>query len=267
MQNRSALKITDKSKSLGRQIRTWVLRAVLLVAVLIGALVTVILNPGWFYKHDTVVGRLVVHYSEQLDTAFLSRLNGAFTLVEGSELFDPTFSMDICIGESAYPGVIKRIFGNAFAWGFYNKVVLNGKFDSEKNVHESGWNLTQLLAHEMIHCYQFNRIGLWHSNPVAGHPQWNRAGYPEFVAKADIIQPLMDLFEKQMQAEEDGNEFWITLPDATRTSREYHRSWLLVKYCLQQKGLSYRELLRDTTSQEVIQNEMLDWYQNNHNKQ
>ena len=44
------------------------------------------------------------------------------------------------------------------------------------------WNLTQLITHEMIHCLQFDKLGLRKSNPLAKIPDWKWEGYAEYIA-------------------------------------------------------------------------------------
>ena len=98
----------------------------------------------------------------------------------------------ICLNDgSNYPKLMQTIRGKAFAWGFYDKVVLQGTANYNYNYVELNgykWNLTQLLAHEMTHCLQFDKLGLWKSNPIANIPNWKWEGYAEYVSRQNADQ-------------------------------------------------------------------------------
>jgi hypothetical protein len=243
--------------------KIWLIRLVLFILLFVVLLIGAVLRPGLFYKHKTTIGTFTIYHSDTLDATFPTRLQEAVRLVENSEVYDSSISLDICLGESTYPNIIKHFFGDAFAWGFYNKVVIRGKMDFKSNVHQSNWNLSQLLAHEMTHCLQFNKLGLFHSNPLARYPEWKWEGYPEYVARKGIQEPLRQSIKRMLITEEKTNAGSISLPDSTQTNLMYYKNWLLVRYWFQTRKLTYDQLLVDTTSQESIRNEMMRWYQVN----
>jgi hypothetical protein len=70
---------------------------------------------------------------------------------------------------------MRTLRGQAFAWGFYNKVVMQGSTNCTSNyvtLNGFKWNLIQLLAHEMTYCLQFDKLGFWKSKPIANIPNW-----------------------------------------------------------------------------------------------
>ena len=123
------------------------------------------------------------------------------------------------------------------------------------------WNLTQLLAHEMIHCYQFKRFGLLQSRPVANIPDWKWEGYPEYVARQNADQKdLRKNIARLLAAEKTENSGWILFDDGTGTVLPYYKSWLLVSYCLGVKKMTYTQLIADTVGEEAMMGEMMGWY-------
>jgi hypothetical protein len=244
-------------------IKKWLFRFVLSIILVVGLLIAAVLCPGLFYKHKTTIGTFTIYHSDTLDAAFPVRLQEAVGLVANSEVYSPTFSMDLCLGESFYPNIIKHFFGNAFAWGFYNKVVIKGKMDFKTNIHQSNWNLSQLLAHEMTHCLQFDKFGLLHSNPLARYPEWKWEGYPEYVARQKIDEPLEQNIARLLKVEQQGSAGSISLPDGTQTNLGYYQHWLLVKFWMQTRKMSYHQLLKDTASEQSIRKEMMKLYQEN----
>ncbi len=158
--------------------------------------------------------------------------------------------------------------GSAFAWGFYDKVVLMGNANYKDNYVELNgykWNYTQLLAHEEIHCLQFHKFGLWKSNPIAKVPEWKWEGYPEYVARRnDNNNCLISNIDKLLKTEKTDNNNWILFDDSTGTVIPYYKNWLLLQYCLDIKKMSYSQLLKDTTNNQTTTQHMMKWYADNH---
>ena len=170
-----------------KTIKKWLLRLSATVLLILGLLVAFIAHPPWLYFHKTIHVNFSILHHAALDTAILARLQEANLFIKKSELYDSGFSMQVCLNDgSSYPGIIRSLGGPAFARGFYNKIVLFGFTDFRNNFTKFNgrkWNVTQLLAHEAIHCLQFNKYGLWNSKPLADIPNWKWEGYPEYIAR------------------------------------------------------------------------------------
>lgn len=127
------------------------------VVFIIGVLIIIILNPVLTYASKTKYESFTIYHNQDLDKAIYAELSRAGKLIKASEFYNPKVNLDICLNDgSVYPNILRRIRGRAFAWGFYNKVVLQGNADYKKNFVELNgyrWNLTELFAHEMIHCF------------------------------------------------------------------------------------------------------------------
>jgi hypothetical protein len=179
-------------------------------------------------------------------------------------LYEHPLKLDICLNDgSRYPDLIRAIRGPAFAWGFYDKVVLQCALNCAENYVELNgykWNLTQLLAHEMTHCLQYERLGLMHSKPIRNIANWKWEGYAEYVSRQGLAQNKLK--DRLQQFYESDTAAWaITFEDGTISSREYFRYWNMVEYCLEIKQMSYQKLLADASGEEVIETEMREWYQ------
>jgi len=246
-----------------RQIKKWTLRIIVTGLFILGLLLTIVLNPILTYANKYTHKDFTIYYSANLDPLFVSNLDQATELLKKSELYNKKFKIDICLSDgSQYPEIIKAIRGQAFAWGFYNKVVLQGTMNCKYNYVELNgykWNLSQLLAHEMTHCLQFNTLGFWNSKPIAKVDNWKWEGYAEYISRQDTN--LIELVYKIDKFQNADNNTWeITLDDSTITPREYYHYWNLVQYCLEIKKISYTKLLTDTTSEDIIKQEMMQWY-------
>lgn len=247
-----------------RHIRNWSIRLAVTVLAFISLGIFVVFNPTLSYANKTTHGRFTIFHQQELDPDLFLHLERAEKIVSASELFRSDLHLQICLNDgSSYPGMIETIQGQAFAYGFHNKVVLRGSLDCrlgfvELNGHK--WNLTQLLAHEMTHCLQFDRLGLFHSNPVAGIPDWKWEGYAEYIARQkdgqnDLASNLALLRQYHP------NEWGIQLGDGTIAPRNYFESWMWVQYCLDVEGLTFLQLLedpRDATDMEQLLNNWFD---------
>jgi hypothetical protein len=143
-------------------------------------------------------------------------------------------------------------------------VILYGTADSQENTVELNgfrWNLTQLLAHEMTHCLQFDQLGLRQSKPFTNIPNWKWEGYAEYISRQSDDNSLLKNIDRFIAG--DQTSWAITLIDHTIAPRDYYEYWILVQYCLDIKKMNYQEVLGDTSSKEFIKLEMMKWYHQN----
>lgn len=248
-----------------KQIKKWMLRLAATGFLIAGLLLIIILNPGLSYANKTTHDNYAIYHNKALDPAFTMKLDQARELLKTSEFYHPTLHLDICLNDgSKYPKLIRALRGQAFAWGFYNKVVLQGNINVTGNYVELNgyrWNLTQLLAHEITHCLQFKKLGFWKSKPIASIPNWKWEGYAEYVSRQTNDQKeLSKLITQYITADE--NEWAIYFTDGTIAPREYFGFWLLVKYCMDIKKMSYQQLLSDSTAEQTVRQEMMSWFSN-----
>jgi hypothetical protein len=249
-----------------RKIKKWALRLTVTVLFIAGLLLVIILNPILTYANKSTHNNYSIFHNKPLDPALINKIDQAIDLLKASEFYNPKLPLDICLNDgSIYPKIIQAFRGQAFAWGFYNKVVLQGTVNYQDNYIELNgykWNLTQLLAHEMTHCLQFDKLGFWKSNPVANIPNWKWEGYAEYVSRQNNDQK--DLVKNIDRLEQTDKNSWdITFEDNTISPREYYNYWTLVQYCLGIKQMTYQQLFSDTTNEQSVRQEMMNWYENN----
>lgn len=233
--------------------------------LLLLGLCALLLHPGVLYAHQTTTRPYTIYHNRPLDPALLPRLAQARHLVQASEVFDKALRLEICLNDGSwYPRLVQAVWSPAFAWSFSNKVVLNGEATATTNrltFRTYAWNLTALLAHEMTHCYQVHRRGLWQSNPLARYPIWKWEGYAEYIARPPSeSQTLRQHLARLQQAAQAEPARWdLRLGDGSSTSREYFTYFVLTEYYLDVKHLTFEQLLQDTTSQQVTQQQLAAW--------
>ena len=255
-----------QTKYMKRQIKNWTLRLTATGLIIAGLLLIIILNPIFTYANKTTHKTFSIYHKKAIDPLLISALDQATVLLQTSEFNNNNLKLDICLNDgSTYPTIIKTIRGHAFAWGFYDKIVMQGTMNCKDNFVELNgyrWNLTQLLAHEMTHCLQFDKLGLIKLNPIANIPNWKWEGYAEYISRQNTDQKnLIKNIDRLQQA--DKNSWEVTFEDNTITSREYYSYWILVQYCLNIKKMNYQQLLTDKTSEQSIKQEMMKWYEEN----
>jgi hypothetical protein len=253
-----------------KQVIKWLLRFICIILFTVVSLIVIVLNPGLLYANRTIHQNYIVYHSAQLESETISRIDEANELLKSSELSDSNYKIDICLNDSSiYPTLMRWLRGSAFAWGFYDKVVLQGDADFKENFVELNgykWNATQLIAHEATHCLQYNRFGFWKTNPAANLPLWKTEGFPEYVARQNSDQKnLIFNIARLIETEQKENKGWINFADNTGTVIPYYKNWLLVQYCIDVKKMSYQQILDDDVKEENVREEMMCWYQNQSN--
>ncbi len=250
-----------------KKIALWLTVVILFIGVL---LIIYFLNPILTYANKTTHNNYTIFHIAPFDKSIIIRLDQATELLKASEFYNANLKLDICLNDgSYYPILMQKIRGQAFAWGFYNKVVLQGTANYKENYVEVNgykWNLTQLLAHELTHCLQFDHMGIWKSDPLGKIPAWKNEGYPEYIARqnkdqTDLlknIERLNDVIEK------DKNEWGVSFADSTFVGKDYYSCWILMQYCIDIKRMTYKQVLDDTTQEENVRHEMMNWYHKNH---
>ena len=246
-----------------QQIRKWTFRLALTAVSIAALLLVIILNPLLTYAKGTSHNNYTIFHDKTLDRSLTIRLDEATALIKASEYYNSKLHLDICLNDgSGYPKLMQTLRGRAFAWGFYDKVVLQGTANYKDNYVELNgykWNLSQLLAHEIIHCLQFDKLGFWKSKPVASIPVWKWEGYAEYVSRQNNNQKY--LFKNITRLYATDKKSWaIYFPDSTIAPRQYYDYWTLVQYRMDIVKMSYQQLLADTTSENAVRQEMINWY-------
>lgn len=224
------------------------------------------LSPILLYANKTVKGNFSIYHNRPLDKHLLNQLKQSSFITKESELYDSGLKIDVCLkDDSKYPFLIEKILGRDLLTSFYNKIVFTGdEVNYDKNyiaINGHRWNLTEMLAHVQVHCLEFKKFGLWKSNPIARHPDWKWEGYPEYIARQNAqIGNLQTGIKTLLLTEKDNKSGWMTLSDNTEILIHYFKYRLLVQYCLEVKKMSFVQLLQDTTKEETVREQMMNWY-------
>ena len=246
-----------------QEIKRWTLRLTITSVFISGLLLVIILNPILTYANKTTHNNFKIFHNKPLDPTLIIKLDQATDLLKASEFYNSKLQLDICLNDgSKYPKLIQILRGQAFGGGFYNKVIMQGNTNFKDNhVELNGykWNLIQLLAHEMTHCLQFDKLGFWESKPIANIPNWKWEGYAEYVSRQNVDQKDLSKNIQRFIAT-DKNNWEIKFADSTIAPREYYDNWTLIQYCMDIKKMTYNQILADAKSKQIVRQEMISWF-------
>jgi hypothetical protein len=243
----------------------------LLAAIL--TIVTIVFFPQHLFANKLNYKNFTVCSNNKIDNDIKTILNNAMTLVEKSELYDSNYKYNIILCHNTLYNKIDDILAGAgpAATPRGNNILIKVRIDSKSGLafptfHKAcEENLTRLLAHEMTHCLQSNKYGILKFNPFR-HPEfWKLEGYPEYVArKAELLNrgySLISEIDKYIDLENKATDIWISPidDDGCEVPNYYYKGMLMIEYLIDIKHLSYDQILKDTTSENAVYQEMIKW--------
>ncbi|HUQ66504.1 MAG TPA: hypothetical protein VM101_10130 [Flavitalea sp.] len=156
----------------------------IVITVSVAALAILILYPENLFGRHTVYKHVSLYSDKPLNN-YSPVIEEATTIIQTSELFDPHHHYDIFVtGENMYKIIVAKTIGPAMARSIDNNILLNAEVDFSENKIFNAYSKRNLeeIAHEMIHCLQLHKYGIWVFNPLHQPPTWITEGYPEFIA-------------------------------------------------------------------------------------
>jgi len=244
------------------------------LAILTGILtiVVIILFPQRLFANRTTYKKFSVYSNGKIDDAINIVLDSALTLVQKSELYDSNYEYNIILcNNSFYNKIDNKILGTGpAARARLHHVIIKVRIDPKNNLafptfHKAcEVNLTEIIAHEMIHCLQAHKYGILKFNPFK-HPEfWKLEGYPEYISKQkrrlSKDYSLRADIDRYLNLETKAKETWILSGEGgCEVPDYYYRGKLMMEYLMDTRHLSYDQILKDTTSEKTIYREMIKW--------
>lgn len=235
----------------------------MLLGLGIGSLVAVMLNPQWFYQQSTTRGNFTILHNQALPAGADSILNHAHQIVQYSPHYLPDYRITICMDDgSSFPRWIERL-KKGRAVSYANIVVMQQAFDYEKGVSIIDghlWDLTELYAHEITHCYQFKLAGfstLW-------LPLWKIEGYAEYNSRW-VVEPfsLRERYTLLLESRQKPTQGfrWTGTADGYGSPESYLEGLVYVQYLLEQENWTYPQILESEIDAQALENKLKAWYE------
>lgn len=245
--------------------------------ILFSGIVTLILYPQPLFANKLEFGRFRVYSPTAINKDIKTILANALSLVEKSELHDPNYRYDIFISHhSFYNKLDDVVLGNkSSARATDNNVVIKASMDVGQNLAFPTFyqlcktDLTILIAHEMVHCLQENKYGKLKFNPFWPVEMWKLEGYPEYISRQgqrnNRNYSLIAEIDRYQELKK--SDYWIPIVDNGCKSPEfYYKSRLMTEYLMDIKLMTYDKILADTTSENILYEELLTWKDQTQNR-
>lgn len=246
--------------------------AFLAVSAGIVMIASILLFPQELFAKKISYKKFTVYSNENVDNHIKIVLDDALALVQRSELYDSNYTYNIVLCNGSFCNKIddKLLGVGRTARATLRNVIIKVKIDPKQNLafptfHKScEENLTKLIAHEMIHCLQANKYGLLKFNPFR-HPEfWKLEGYPEYISKrnesSNVDHNVAADIDRYVKLKSEAKDIWISSEDGgCEVPDYYYRGRLMMEYLIDIKHLSYDQVLNDTTSENSVYQEMINW--------
>jgi hypothetical protein len=253
--------------------------SLLVVMVTVSGLITLTIFPQSLFAHEIKHEKFRVYSDQVVDkTEIKPILDNAYSLIAQSELFDPEYEFNIFLAFGNIFNKIEDLQGRGpSARATAGNIIIKVPIDIENNLAFSSVsriNLTELIAHEMVHNLQANRYGLWNFSPIKHPPLWKLEGYPEYISRRNLREDssynLMSEIKRCREIEISGDYFIEVVKNHFMPSY-YYKGRIMVEYLIDIKGFTYDQILNDTRSEEEVFHEIVQWMdergQNDHNNQ
>jgi hypothetical protein len=244
------------------------------LAILTGILtiIIIILFPQQLLAKQLSYKKFTVYSTDKVDDNIKTVLDDALILVQGSELYDPNYKYNIVLCyNSFYNKIDDKVLGvGPSARARLKNVIIKVRIDPKNNLFFPTFhkaceeNLAELIAHEMIHCLQAHRYGILKFNPFR-HPEfWKSEGYPEYISRQNELSnkdySLTRDIKRYVDHKSKATDTWISLKEGGCEAPDYYyKGKLMMEYLIDIRHLSYDQVLRDTTSENSIYQEMIRW--------
>ena len=228
----------------------------------------VILFPQRLFAHKLNYKEFTVYSNNKIDGDIKPVLDNALILVQKSELYDSNYRYNIVLCyNSFYNKIDNKILGTGpAARARLHNVIIKARIDPKNNLAFPTFpkaceiNLTQTIAHEMLHCLQENKYGLLKFNPFK-HPQfWKLEGYPDLISKETKDYSFASDIDRYLNLKSKARDIWILSEEGgCEVPDYYYKGKLMIKYLIDILHLSYDQILKDTSSESTVFQEMIKW--------
>lgn len=241
------------------------------VLVFVLALATIVLYPQPLFANKMTYRQFNVYSNEKIGVEIKPVLDNAVSLVKSSELYDSTYKVDVFLG---YDSFFNKIDDKVFGYGptartIDNNLVFKVAVNASKNLvypifHKPcEQQFSYVVAHEMVHCFQAHKYGMLKFSPVKHPEMWKLEGYPEYVAREDMLasdDKLKKKIKRFLDLNRSQTRSWISSEEeGCEVPEVYCKGRLMTTYLINVKQLTYDQILEDKRSEEEIYAEMIEW--------
>jgi len=154
--------------------------------------ITLLLNPEPLFAHQTIYRNFKINSDFKIENEIHPILDEAIELVSSSKIYDPKYKYDLFFGhENVFNKIDDKLMGiGPMARANGNNILIKSRTDILKNKmigSGSEVNLSESIAHEMVHCLQQHHFGKSKFNPFYRPPNWKVEGHCEYFSKRKLL--------------------------------------------------------------------------------
>lgn len=233
---------------------------------------TLLLNPSWSYAHETNVEFVTIHHNSALDEEAKTVVKEAIEIIKKSTIYTPDVKLDLCLNDDEFYKNIHPLYGKCLGYAVTNKVIIkNCKVNFKEDLAQTQWEennrehrkfkLTWLIAHELMHTLQYlDSPNFFYKSPWKIH--WQLEGHADYIAREfqndGQLKNKIDFFEKEKLKDHIGYPVFKR-EDGTCQILSYFKYSLVVQYLIEEKNLSFDQLLKVEDSLDELYEELLAW--------
>ncbi len=234
--------------------------------------VTIVLFPQSLFANKMEYKMFTVYSNDKIPGNIKPVLDNAINLIKKSELYDSNYKYNIFLCYNTfYNKIDDKLLGEGrAARATFKNVIIKVRIDAKNNLafptfHKAcEVNLTELIAHEMTHLLQANKYGILKFNPLKHPVLWKLEGYPEYISKqtelSDKSYSLISDVDRYIDLKSKATDIWVSSGKGEcEVPYYYYEGKLLMGYLIDIKHLSYSQILKDTTSENTVYQEMIKW--------
>lgn len=227
-----------------------------------------LLNPGLSYAHETTIDNVTIFHSQPLEEGADKVILEALTIIKEADIYSADFEVQFCLNDgSFYPKLHPLKGGTAYA--FLDKAIIYASEPNFKeNIASSEWEvnnyelrkyeLTYLIAHEMMHCVQ-NEKNVWLQFDAGN---WKLEGHSEYISrqwKGDgLLKDKIRFFQEEEKLEHTGLPV-IDLANGTKQFYYYYKYGIVTQFLYEVEGLDFDEFIDDARSLDDLYEELKAW--------
>ena len=235
-----------------------------LVAAFIIVVLSILYPQNLFAHHQRYKSFTI--YSKQKQVIKTTVLDNATELVKGSELYDSSYHYDIFLTEKHFiRSLYSTVLGPTLAQSIDNNIMLHVSVDFNNNLLYNPYNkrnLTETIAHEMVHCLQLNKYGMFTFNPINGPQTWIAEGYAEYIAAGEErSDPNYDFKVEagKLIKAIDENQDWYFKTPGYGDPIIYFKGRILVEYLVTFKHQSFDNILHQDLNEDSVFTDLKEW--------
>jgi len=237
-----------------------------IVILLVALQISVLAFPHPWFKQSVRDGSLTIYSDESADPELESVFRGVRDRLQAVEIYDESVNLRVfvCNNQGLYnvfarlalvptsvPGFNLSIFNNTFV--SVSKINAR-RYSNHARIKHSAMagDLAQSIAHELIHDYTQEKIGVMAYRKI---PVWKTEGYAEYSASKVYLQEDTEetlaarIFRMQ-----------TALTDAR--AREYYGWNLVMEFLSDELGYTFTEIHAPETTLDEATSQMMAWYKN-----